>query len=54
VKLWHKILVVFVGCGLASVCVYCASIWPNYALLLSLCNAICLAVVATLTGFKSE
>lgn len=51
-KLWQKLLVVFVGGGIVWSLSYLSSIKPDLAMVLSSANATIVGLVAYFTGFK--
>jgi hypothetical protein len=51
-KIWIKVLIVFIGGGLCWGLAFCASVWPAYAMVLASLSAASTATVGILTGFK--
>lgn len=51
-KIWQKILVVFIGGGIVWSLSYLSSIKPDLAMILSSANATIVGLVAFLTGWK--
>lgn len=50
-KLWKKIIIVFIGGGIVWALSYISSIKPELAMILSSANATVVGLVAFLTGF---
>ena len=53
-KLWVKILIVFVGGGSVWALSFLSSIYPDLAMVFSSANAAIVGVVSFFTGFKQE
>lgn len=52
-KLWQKVIIVFVGGGIVWSLSYLSSIKPDMAMILSSANATVVGLVAYFTGFKA-
>ena len=53
-KLWQKILIVFIGGGTVWALSYLSSVQPSLAMVLSSANATIVGLVAYLTGFTPK
>jgi hypothetical protein len=53
-KLWQKILIVFVGGGIVWTLSYLTSVKPELAMILSSANATIVGLVAFFTGFTPK
>jgi len=53
-KLWQKVIIVFVGGGTVWALSYLSSIQPSLAMILSSANATIVGLVAYFTGFTAK
>jgi hypothetical protein len=51
-KLWVKILIIFLGCGLQGALVFCTTQWVEWAVVFGGISMAVGAAVGILTGFK--
>jgi len=51
-KLWHKIVIVFIGGGIVWSLSYLSSVKPDLVMVLSSANAAIVGLVSYLTGYK--
>ena len=50
-KIWQKILIIFIGGGLSWALAFSSSVWPTYAMVLASLSTASTALVGVLTGF---
>ena len=51
-KLWQKILIIFVGSGLSAALTFCTTIWPVWSTVFGGLQIADLATVGILTGWQ--
>lgn len=53
-KLWLKILIIFVGCGISGALTFCTTQWPVWSVVLGGLQIADLATVSILTGWQPK
>lgn len=52
-KLWQKIIIIFIGCGLQGALTFCTTQWTEWSVVFGALAMASTATVGILTGFKT-